>query len=360
MEPMHVAMVGPYPDAGEPPRGGVQAATLALCNALKQRTDVRLTVIAVDGRETVSRRIAVDGVHMIRVPHHGGLPGWWRCFHRDIPRILTQLCPDVVHVQGVPSLALRTRRCVLTIHGNLSRDIWHNKQGFRRLFRAFGAMLTEGVPGALVRRRIVLRPGVRGTYIPNPLNPVFVNSDRTPRNVNQFVACGEISPLKNTLGLLRAFQRLHGMRPESKLVIIGTGEPSYVEQCQCFVEVNGLESAVEFVGPLDIQAVASTMRSSQCLVHFSNRENAPMVVLEGLASGCVIVATDVGATRFLLRGDPWSTLVPPRNEASLLNEMSTAPNKRVDADLRKLRVEEFSPEAVADKTVAVYRQIRNP
>ena len=59
------------------------------------------------------------------------------------------------------------------------------------------------------------------------------------------------------------------------------------------------------------------MNAADCLCLSSRSEGMPNVVLEALASGTPVVATDVGACRDLLGAEPAARLVPPESPAAL-------------------------------------------
>lgn len=353
--PLRVAMVAPYPCPGQPPRGGVQTAVWTLCEAIRARDDIRLQVIAINARgECASGRHDDDGV--TRVLHPGGFRGWFETFHRVIPRVIERLAPDVVHIQGVPSLAARLPGSVLTIHGNLAADIWHTRTRIKRVGPAVGVAVLEGTPRLLVgrRRRIVLSPDKSGNYVPNALNPLFgATGERDP---NLFVTCGELSPLKNTLAVIEAFDRVRALRPSARLALVGSGEERYMSLLRESVRALGLEDSVTFHGRLPTAQVASALGSARCLVHFSHQENAPMVVVEALASGCDVIATDVGATRLLVGQDACSRLIRPGDDARLVDAMLEVMDRDIVPSGRNALVAPFSADQVAAATVSIYEQ----
>ncbi len=63
----------------------------------------------------------------------------------------------------------------------------------------------------------------------------------------------------------------------------------------------GCADRVFFLGNQQPDAVALWMNAAHCLCLPSRSEGMPNVVIEALASGCPVVATDVGDVRYLVR-----------------------------------------------------------
>ena len=348
---LRIAMVGPFPTVGHAPIGGVETATWSLCEELKGRDDIDLYIVGISTAD-----VAKDSpTNLIQLKQGRGFSGWLRTFHRDVPRALRQIAPDVVHIQGVPSLAARTRHSVLTVHGALAADIWHTRVGPSRYLGALAAYLLEGLPLLFARHRITLSPGSRGTFIPNAISPLFAPSGE--RDEFRLVTCGELSPLKNTLGVIEAFARVRSRFPHATLTVIGDGDIRYVRHLRERVHDLELDGAVDLVGRLDPDKVASTFSTARCLVHFSNRENAPMVLVEALASGCDVIATNVGNSRRILAEDANSYVVPPGDRDALADAMLHVLSVDYRPVDRTALVAPYSRTAVADQTVRLYREV---
>ena len=358
LEALSVAMVGLLPLPGEEPVGGVETATSALVTELRRRGDVDLTLVVCSARVRERSVQTLDGIRAIYVPQGPGFLGWFRAFHVDVRRELKRIDADVVHVQGFGSIAFTTPRAILTVHGTLHKDNWHNRIGVKRVVSSGGALLMEGIPNYLTKRRIVLDPRSRGTYIPNALNKAFIQSGEGVREPNRVVAVGALSPLKNTAGLIRAFAEVHRQNPYAELVIIGSGSASYTEECAAIISDAGLGGAVTLRGNQPPDEVAREMRSAQVLAHFSNRENAPMVAVEALASGCSLVITDVGAVRSMVEDAAGVRIVSPGDESQLARELVAALAERGHGGQPHSAIlAPHMPEAVAEATVREYRRV---
>jgi CDP-glycerol glycerophosphotransferase len=106
-------------------------------------------------------------------------------------------------------------------------------------------------------------------------------------DMKTFVTAGRLSPEKNHVRLVRAFDAVHLEYPDTRLVILGAGPlQASLEQ---LVRDLGLNSAITLAGH---QANPyGVMAESDCFVLSSDYEGQPMVLLEALVLGLPVVTT---------------------------------------------------------------------
>ena len=114
----------------------------------------------------------------------------------------------------------------------------------------------------------------------------------------QLVYAGKLSNAKGVPWLLRALQSIN--TPAWQLHLLGSG--SGEEKEHCLMLAKALGEKVHIHGALPQKSLAEIMRHSHILLLPSFYEGLPLVILEGLASGCRIVTTDLPGTREILGG----------------------------------------------------------
>jgi len=103
-------------------------------------------------------------------------------------------------------------------------------------------------------------------------------------------------------------QKPNSLQPIAySLLIIGDGKLRKKLERQA--KKLGISELVHFLGARPHEEIALWMNAADCLCLCSKSEGMPNVVLEALASGLPVVATDVGACRDMLKDEPCSRIV---------------------------------------------------
>lgn len=110
------------------------------------------------------------------------------------------------------------------------------------------------------------------------------------------VTMGRLSPEKKQDNLIKAFSKINKLYPESKLYLLGDG-PLKKKLIQ-LVQDLGLTDSVYLLGHQDNPF--ELLRQCQLFVLTSDYEGQPMVLLEAMAVGLPVAATDIPATRYVL------------------------------------------------------------
>jgi glycosyltransferase involved in cell wall biosynthesis len=124
---------------------------------------------------------------------------------------------------------------------------------------------------------------------------------------------GRLQPVKNQRLFLRTCQRLGRQFDDLEFVLCGEG--SERQALETYAAQLGLADRCRFLG---LQAdVAPVYAAAAVLIQSSDYEGLPNVVMEAMASGVPVVATDVGGTRELIRDGESGFLTPAGDEAAL-------------------------------------------
>jgi len=126
-------------------------------------------------------------------------------------------------------------------------------------------------------------------------NLFFLNTKPKPDPV-QLVYAGKLSYAKGVPWLLRALKSLSSIEWQLHLIGDGSGE----EKKYCLSLAKELGQKVCVHGALPQQSLAKIMRHSHILILPSFYEGLALIILEGLASGCRIVATDLPGIKEIL------------------------------------------------------------
>lgn len=377
---MHVAIVTAFPNDAHSIDGGVAGAARYLVDELKKHPDVKVTVIAPTGPRGETVCEGWDGFNVFRV----GKMGPWRFLpgtlydvlagKRRIHSLLKQLKPDIVHFQGVTFLAAGCEEPnILTIHGIAEKDAaWDRRWRILRRPRRMFLKLTENygrrrTPHVIliseyVREFLPTKNRIRKTwFIENPVADSYFDLEWAPESGRIF-CCTRIRPLKNTLGMIRAFALVVQEFPQVQLCIAGTPEAAYLEACKKQARAAGVQDKVHFLGNISIQDVQHELSKANCLVVPSFQENAPLTIAEAMAVGVPVVASRVGGIPDMVENGKTGLLIDPTNDGNISDRI-----KRILRDEELARSmgrcakeaanKRFRASAVCEKTLQAYREI---
>jgi glycosyltransferase involved in cell wall biosynthesis len=216
--------------------------------------------------------------------------------------------------RGIPCVVCGRGSDVLEVAGEagLAAELAAN-------LRAAGAWCA--VSGDLVATmdRVAGRPGV-GVLVPNGVDTtIFHPRERSVAREHLqldaraplVLVVGHLIPRKDPLLALEAFAR--GAPQDAHLVFVGRG--MLEEELRGEIANRGLLARVSLAGERSPAELAHWYAAADLVLLTSRREGRPNVVLEALASGRPVLATDVGGTSELLSD---VRMLAPSREASVL------------------------------------------
>jgi glycosyltransferase involved in cell wall biosynthesis len=192
------------------------------------------------------------------------------------------------------------------------------------------------VPGDGLRRRLGIPP----------LAPLIAN-------------VGALTPQKDHETLLRAFDLVRRRYPDAHLAMAGEGflRPRLEDR----VRRNGAASSVHLLGfQTDVRPL---LAAADLFVLSSRNEGMARVLLEAMACGRPVVATDVSGTRACVQPDVNGLVVPPGRPAELAAaaiDLLADPQRRrrMGAAGRRLVEERFSAPAMLETTLREFLLLR--
>ena len=155
--------------------------------------------------------------------------------------------------------------------------------------------------------------------------------------------------------LIDAFERIHNNRPDAKLLIVGSGAmlPLLQERCRAL----GIEKFCMFEPA--VADAANWMRMVDVFVLTSESESFPNAVLEAMACGRCVVASDVGGVSELVK-DGVNGLTFPAKDLDALTERlqrvvdDSALRGKLAAEAVRTAREEFNIELAVKRLQDLY------
>jgi glycosyltransferase involved in cell wall biosynthesis len=278
---------------------------------------------------------------------------------------LTELAPVVVHAHlfhgavltATMPRAVRARTVLTHHHGSLLSD-----QG-----RRFDAILDRWAT-ARFGRLVAVSHQARGfleqeyrigrpiDVVPNGWSgsPVLAPEDH---DTLTFLCVGNFRREKGHVVLLAAFAQVQAVFPTARLVLLGDGPLRSEIEAQ--VAVLGLRDVVELVGWR--RDVWPFYADADVVVVPSLVEPQGIVVLEAMASGTAVVATNVGGIPEMIEDDVTGILVAPDDEDALadaLLSLARSPELRASAArLGAEAAEAWRMERTVQRYDEIYREV---
>ena len=209
--------------------------------------------------------------------------------------------------------------------------------------------VSEGVATS-VRARTGVDPS-EVVVLPNPV-PVTEFRERATAavddpwladpDVDVVLWVGRLAPEKDLETLLRAFDSLHADRPDTRLIVAGTGPER--ERIGALVEARGLADVVRFPGFVD---PAPYMARASVFALSSTYEGLPTVLVEALAVGCPVVSTDCpSGPREILADGEFGRLVPVGDSDAFAAALAATLDDGADSQALRERAEDYASERV--------------
>lgn len=167
---------------------------------------------------------------------------------------------------------------------------------------------------------------------------------------------GELRPVKGIDVLFQTMAALRQNGRELSLTLVGDGPEK--PNLEALARALGLDAQVTFAGAMP---AAAAFRRGRIVVVPSRRESLPYVVLEALAAGKPVVATNVGGIPEIY-GDDAPALVPPDDPERLAQAIVAtldAPHAGLIGRLRERLQHDFTVSAMTDNVLAAYRAARH-
>lgn len=200
--------------------------------------------------------------------------------------------------------------------------------------------------------------GVDAAHLVNGVDLArFAPADAEPEHA-VIGAVGGLRPEKDYATLLQALAR---MQHPASLQVVGGGALEGALRAEC--ERLGLVDRVTFVGFTD--DTASHYRQFSVFAMSSRTEQMPIALVEAMACGLPVVATDVGDTRAVLAEANRGLVVPPGDPAALASSLDrlcadAALRRRLGADNRATAAARFEARECLERFAEVYRRALGP
>lgn len=323
---MRIIQVGPYPVSVDCIRGGVESSVYGLAKALSNEYQVyAFDNPRLDGQDCIEQ---IDNVHVYRYKNNG-------THNQDaiqrIPEIVEHICalkPYVVHVHGTGkfsyliynTLAKKSVRMMLTVHGLLHVEKWNllkRKFTLKHLYQFvtqsyYEFKLLNMVSHTIVDTQYVANQ-IEHCYhrhyisklpqmhvIPQGINEKYIELNCSP-NSKTILSVGAISKRKGHLYLLQAFDLLCEKMNDVQLVIAGVlAEQSYYQEMLSYIQQSPNKEKIRMLVNISQDEMFALYTQAKVFALHSQEESQGIALVEAMATGLPVVATNVGGIPYVV------------------------------------------------------------
>ena len=323
---MNIIQVGPYPLAAECIKGGVESSVFGLSNKLSINNVVDVFDFPrIGGKDTGCRQ---GNLCIHRYANHGkhNIDAIQRV--NEILRDIIALHPDVVHVHGTGEIssiiyqALKEYgfKVLLTVHGLLHIEkanqlrkkisIKHIYQYIHQSKVEFDTLshteriivdteyVAKQIESLYAKRKIKSLPEMH--VIPQGINEVYLSLNRIPAD-NLILSIGAISERKGHMCLLQAFEQLCSTNPSAQLVIAGSlADKKYHQRLVQYISQSPYKEHISVYTNLPQQDIFALYQQAKIFAFHSQEESQGIALVEAMATGLPVVATNVGGIPYVV------------------------------------------------------------
>jgi glycosyltransferase involved in cell wall biosynthesis len=298
--------------------------------------------------------------------------GYLGCI-RSVRRQLRAIQPDIVHGQGTERYGALTAVLsgypnVLTIHGNmrliaaLNHDRPFSYNWLAARLERFTLPRTDGVV-CITRytQAAVAELAPRTWILPNAVNRDFFDGQPAPNPANPpvILCVGAVCYRKNQNGFIQA---LDGLARQRKIRVVFLGQLAADTYGAEFLRMVGERDWCEHQPFTSHQQVKAQMHAATMLALPTREDNCPMVVLEAMAAGVPVLASNVGGVPDLVQHEVNGLFCNPDQPESFVNAVTRFLDDnpfaaRIAATAREQARQRFHPLAIAQRHLEIYREV---
>lgn len=349
--------------------GGVQAHVLQLAEVMRGYGH-HVSVLAPSSPGAKLPDYVVSGGKAIPIPYNGSVARlrFGPATHRRVKRWLVDGDFDVLHIHepNAPSLSMLALMIaegpiVATFHTSTTKSL--TLSVFQGILRPWHEKIVGRIAVSDLARRWQMEAlGSDAVEIPNGVDvDSFASApllDGYPRPGRSVLFLGRFDePRKGMAVLLGALPALVESFPDVEVLVVGRGDEEKLAE-----EAGDLAGHLRFLGLVDDAGKASAMRSADvyCAPN-TGGESFGIVLVEAMAAGTAVVASDLDAFRRVLDDGAAGRLVPVEDPdalaAALVDVLGDDAARRRYVEAGSGAVQRYDWSVVAQEILRVYETV---
>lgn len=281
----------------------------------------------------------------------------WICLQKNLIQILPKINGVFIHMCSIYAIA----SFPLVRIFNKKMTLWHVHKSMnwklKLAERCVDKILTASEESCRLRNREkieIVGHGVDVEAFKPGRNISNTDWDTTAENRKfKILSAGRIAPVKDQETLIRAVDILVNQKKikNIKVQILGTPlenhEKEYLKQLRSLIQEKKLEEYIKFSGSIPYNKMPEYYQDSDIVVNLSHTGSIDKVVLEAMASGCLILTCNEAFESMFLN----QYLFKKKNPQELAEKIINLRSGKKDKRLREIVVENYNLDVLIKKII---------
>jgi len=302
---------------------------------------------------------------------------WSYAFHRQVAPVGASEKFDVLECTEVGALILnRIAPIVIRLHG--SEFVFRKQSGvplnlsvrWNDYLEGYSCKRAAGIttPSQFQANEIINHrgwPADRVRVIPNPISATMLKAglefERNGGSEPIVLYTGRLAPVKGIETLLGAAKLVHDRNPGITFVLAGPWQMPHPPETYGLTLNQRAVNGVQWVGPRGQSELIDWYKRAALFVMPSYYESFGISVVEAMAFGLPVVASDSGGLREVIGNNGSGSLVPKRDPKAfadaIISSLGSA-NARISAASRERVCKMFTADRVLTSTLGLYESVQ--
>lgn len=244
-------------------------------------------------------------------------------------------------------------------HGSELHNYFTNYSGVRKVFFRFMLNLNDLVLATNKNHYFMLSKMTNNKKVRYLYNYIPTSFRKKKKNLNSTLKLLSVSRLIKIKGIQYCLLALTETNLDYEYTIVGEGE--YKSELETIVKEKKIKN-VKFIGKVPNYKVIDLMEESDILIFLSTREGLSMTMLEALANGLPIIATDVGGAKNFIKQNITGYKVEPKSVEDVINALNyISKNRKILTEYSKNSIslinKYFGEKAIINRFKKLIREI---
>ncbi|MBI5806996.1 MAG: glycosyltransferase family 4 protein [Ignavibacteriales bacterium] len=292
---------------------------------------------------------------------------------KKLKKVINKIAPDLIHGQGTAFPCNLINRFkipyIITIHG-ISNDFLKVAENFTKKVRLLVNLWLENRTINRAKNIIVISEHVNNflsSKKKNKYNKYFINNavskvffEQNPNfQSNKFIFIGNDVERKGLFEIVKILEKID----KAELIVISTDQTNfYKSKILPYVNEKKLNSRIIYFNHVENNQIPQLISQCLGLILPSKAETAPIVIAEANAVGIPVIAYNVGGISKMISNNITGFVIEPNDEIELYSKMrflleNKEIAKRMGKAAKKLAIENYHPDIIAQKTYKCYLNI---